>query len=1171
MAENLTPQQKQAVENRGGKLLVSAAAGSGKTKVLVDRLMGYLMDPIEPANLDDFLMITYTKAAAAELRGKIAAKLSEHIAAMPENRHLQQQVQRLYLTKISTVHAFCGDILREYAYRLDIPADFRVADENECAELREMAISQILDAAYEKAGEDSDFCAFVDTQGLGRDDRLVPEILLKVYDSARCHLDPEQWLNRCAAYTDASDLTDAGQTHWGRYLMQELFAYLDRQISAMKACAERADNTEEMAKPAALLHQTVKQLEHLRASETWDDVVERSCIDYGRLVFSKKCPDMELAERIKAIRNACKKGIDKRLRSFTDRTERVLEDLNQSAEAVRGMISLVRKFSAEFDRLKKRRRILDFGDLEHKVLDLLLGRKRTGLTPAAVEIGKRFREIMVDEYQDSNAVQDAIFTALTAQRQNCFMVGDVKQSIYQFRLADPGIFLEKYEAYVSAADAAAGEGRKVLLSSNFRSGGSVLAAVNDVFGDCMSPTVGGLHYGENEMLREGIPHVFLGEPEVELYAIQVQEDSYAEEAAFAAKRIKELLDGSHMVRQGDQLRPIVPEDIVILLRSPGSVGGHFQRALEAVGLRCCSGGGVNLLETAEIGTLRALLQTVSNPRQDIPLLAALASPIFDFNANDLAAFRSNDRKSSIFDALRNFESPKAENFLKTLEILRKEAKMNTLAQLLERIFTLTRMDSIYAAMPGGQARVSNLRTFYQLAVDFEANGRRDLSQFLDYLTMMEDKGLIAAGEQTSSGCVTLMSIHKSKGLEFPVVFLCGLSREFNRESQRAQVLCDKELGLGLSAVDRKNRVRYPTIAKRAIAVKSTAESLSEELRVLYVAMTRAKDRLIMTYTAKKLENDLADIAQRLDMSPRELLTQDVVCPGEWVLLSALQRTEAGELFAIGGHPDQVQVRQIPWLIKVVNGSATDNAAPERAEEKKQLPADTVNVLREALAFRYGHPEATQAPSKQTATQRKGRIKDQEAAEHTQEEKSPVRSWRKASFAEKQTQGKTYGSATHAALQYIRFENCSTPEGVAREIQRLVAERFITPEQGNLVRSEKIAALFATELGKKLCCGENVLREFKFSILDDGANYDPGLTGEKILLQGVVDCVLVEPDGITVIDFKTDYVTEDTVGKVVDRYRTQVETYAEALSRIYQRKVKEKLLYFFHLDRFVPVN
>ena len=1172
MADKLTPQQAQAVSNRGGKLLVSAAAGSGKTKVLVDRLMSYLTDRDDPADLDDFLIITYTKAAAAELRGKIASKLAERIAQEPENRHLQQQVQRLYLAKISTVHSFCADLLREYAYRLDLAPDFRVGDENECRELREAAMTRVLEAAYEQSAEDTDFRTFVDTQGFGRDDRLVPQIIEKVYNSARCHMDVDGWLDKCLENGQMEELSDAGQTVWGRYLIDYLKEYLQLQILSMERCVDAAVEVPEFGKVSALLSDTIWQMKRLQECETWDEIVSRKRIDFGRLTFPKKHDAPELVEQIKAVRTGCKDGLDKILRSFADASAQIDKDLEQVMGATRGIVDLVRRFGREYDRLKRRRRVLDFGDLEHRTLDLLLGKGRGGPTKLALEVGQRFREVLVDEYQDSNAVQDAIFSALTVQRQNCFMVGDVKQSIYQFRLADPGIFLEKYGAYGNAGEVEPGQGRKVMLSSNFRSGGAVLAAVNDVFRQCMSESVGGLYYGDEEALHEGIPHIPLGEPEVELHAIEVREDTYAEEALYVSQRCKELLDSCHMVRQGDGLRPIVADDIVILLRSPGSVGRHFVTALERVGIRCTSGGGQDLLKTAEIMTLRSILQTIQNPRQDIPLISALASPVFGFTADDLASIRGARRWGSVYEALERSGSDKALSFVQTLVKLREEAGMNSLAQLLEDIFAQTHLDSIYAAMPDGHRRAENLRSFFQLAVDFETSGRRDLGQFLEHLELMEEKGLLTTGEQGNGGCVTLMSIHRSKGLEFPVVFLCGLARKFNKEDLRAQVLCDRDLGLGLSVLDEANRVRYPTIARRAIAAKAESESLSEELRVLYVAMTRARDRLIMTYADQRLGATLQEMALRLDLCPSELLTRDVNCPGEWVLQSALTRTEAGQLFARSSRPRELQMSDHPWMITV--GQAPDAASGEvRSSDQEQpqtLPEELLARMKAHLSYRYPHLSATTMPSKQTATQLKGREKDEEAAENSEARKTFQRNWRKPSFRGTVAAGREYGNAIHKVLQYIRYEDCADLDGVERELNRLLEHGFITEEQAEAVNCQTIFCFFDSEIGAKLRCGTNILREFKFSILDDASRYGQGLDNEKVLLQGVVDCALIEEDGITVIDFKTDAVTDETLDVAVERYRGQIGAYAQAMSRIYGMRIKEKYLYFFHLNRFVAV-
>ena len=1170
MAEKLTDQQYKAVTDRGGKLLVSAAAGSGKTKVLVERLLGYLTDKDDPADLDEFLIITYTKAAASELRGKIGSRLSELIAEHPENRHMQQQIQRLYMTKISTVHAFCADILREYAYRLDIAADFRVADENECKEMQMRVLDQLLANTYSTINENADFKALIDTQGFGRDDRMIPQIILKVYNSAKCHLDPDAWLEQCIRAADISEISDASQTIWGKYLIDDLHHYIELNIAALQRCIDLAVKVNGMEKPVALLNSTVVQLSNLLKAGTWEEIVERKTIDYGRLVFSKKCEDPILAERIKAIRSNCKKGLEKKLRNFGDSSAQVLGDLKASCPSIRGLIELVRQFEIEYTKLKKHRRVMDFADLEHKTLDLLMGKKRTAVTLVAREIGARFREIMVDEYQDSNEVQDAIFTALSDAKQNCFMVGDVKQSIYQFRLADPTIFIDKYNRYLPAGNAEDGKGRKILLSNNFRSGGEIISAVNAVFSATMSERVGGLPYGDEEMLREGIQHVPLNEPAVELHCIQVQEDTYAEEAAFVAGRVKELLDGNHCVRDGDVLRPIKPEDIVILLRSPGSVGGEFCYALEANGIRYTIGATGNVLQTEEVSALVALLQVISNPQQDIPLAAVLMSRIFCFTADQMAQIRGQDRKSSLYDLLKG--SDLAVDFVKILNELRLDARLLRIPQLLERIFTLTRWDSIFSSMPDGKDRMANLQMFSKLASEFDASGRGDLDQFLNHLAAIQESGLNNIVDGQQSGCVTIMSIHKSKGLEFPVVFLCGLSRSFNLESVREPVLCDKDLGLGLSCVDTVQRVRYPSVSKRAIAVKTISDSISEEMRVLYVAMTRAKDRLIMTYAIKNLKADLEDIALRIDLSGQELMTCQVDCMGSWVLQTAMMRTEAGELLALGGHPDNVRYAEPLWLIKtsVVDACIDSDSEDELNPTASRVDADMEFKLGADLAFSYAHEAATHTPSKQTATQLKGRVKDHEAAENTVPHPFPARKFRKPSFLVAQRDSTEYGAAMHSVMQYIHYDACCDVAGVKREVQRLIKQRLISEEQAAIVSCDQIAAFFSSDIGKKVRNSSEVLREFKFSILDDANNYGPGMEDENILLQGVVDCALIETDGITIIDFKTDNVSELTLSQVSEQYHAQVLSYANALQRIYCRPIKAALLYFFRMDRFVSV-
>ncbi len=1161
MAEKLTPQQQMAVSNRGGNLLVSAAAGSGKTKVLVDRLLSYLLDPVDPANIDDFLIITYTKAAASELREKIANKLTEKIAENPGNRHLHRQLQRLYLTTISTVHSFCSEILRQYAYILDLPGDFSVIDERDAIQLQAAAMEQVLDQAYSSDTPDQDFLAFTESQGFHRNDRNIPQLIMDVSSKALCHLQPNVWLEQCIHESAVHGAQDASQTPWGRFLIDDLHEAVELELRTFQRVLDRIEGINGFEKAFLVLGSIVNQLQHLYEADTWDAVISAGKIDYGTLSFSKDAKGSEFAESIKVIKAACKKHLDKKLEVFFNQNEQVMEDLRSSAGAVRGLVHLVQDYQKAYGKLKRTIRALDFSDLEHYTLDLLYGKSRSGITSIAKEIAQRYRQIMVDEYQDSNAIQDAIFEALSKQKHDLFMVGDVKQSIYQFRLADPDIFLGKYNSYQNAENAVAGEGRKVLLSRNFRSGNAVLSAVNDVFFRCMSEKVGGLDYTEEEALVEGIPHAPLPGPEIQLIGLQTKDESNYHEARMVAQRIRKMLDTGCQVRQGESLRPAVPEDFVILLRSPGTQGPEYKAALESYGIPCADDLESNLFEAQEIGVLRSLLAVISNPRQDIPLISVLVSPIFGYSADDLAQLRGTDRIHTIYELLKRSNSEKALYFFKILNQLRKDAKVSTVAGLLERIYLHTSLDRIYAAMPDGNERMQRLEAFYSLAVEHDGRGRGDLEQFLSNLDIMEEKGLSLQPVQQTN-CVRIMSIHKSKGLEYPIVFLCSLSKRFNTKSMEQKVLLDKQLGIGLSCADQDSRICYPSIAKSAIAAKMHRELLSEEMRILYVAMTRPKDRLIMTFSFWKAESSFGDIAARMPYSDPLLLHSTAKSLSSWVLFAALQRIEAGQLFSLSMDPGNACVSDTTWDIQVVSPVVEESAGGERRSE---AITHTVNVMaiQEALRFTYPHESATVTPSKQTATQLKERYKDEEVSENAKKT-SYAHLWRKPSFLSGPTTAAQRGNAVHAVMQYVDFQRCTEPESLRLELKRISDAGMITKDQLEMVDSDRILNLFRSDLGRKMLEAKQLLREFKFSILvsPDG---DP-VCQDQILLQGVVDCALLSEDGIVVIDFKSDKVSDANLAEKNAQYSHQVNAYAQALSRIFQKPILEKWLYYFHLDK-----
>ncbi|MBR4132252.1 MAG: UvrD-helicase domain-containing protein [Oscillospiraceae bacterium] len=588
----LTPQQRLAVENRGGALLVSAAAGSGKTRVLVDRVLGRLCDPDEPRNINDFLIITYTKAAAQELRGKIASAISEALSAQPENRHLARQLSRIYLAQISTVHAFCANALRDYAHELGIYPDFRIAEEVESVQWQQQALEQTLTDAYASLEEDPDCRAFLDQLGAGRDDRACARILLQAYGSVQCHPDPRGWINECLQALELGQCTDMAETCWGDKLLREFRRTLDEQIRSMeRGLARLSELAAAEAKYGPTYQKNIEQLRQLRQADSWDALYQGRITDFGKLsaVFGL---DKDTLERLKRPRQQCMDVIKREQLRFSMPSGEALEELRAGAPVIRGMFRLLGGFMARYQAVKQQHRALDFGDLEHEMLRLLY-RSDGSLSAAAWELRDKYCEVMVDEYQDSNRVQDRIFQAVSRDGENLFMVGDVKQSIYRFRLADPGIFIEKYRDFGDAETAQGNDARRVLLSHNFRSRPQILSAVNDIFSLCMSEWVGDIEYGEAEKLRSGIDPAPVEGPCVELHCLDTEEREEGDskdalEARLVAGRIDALLKDRYPVRDGASLRPVEPGDIVILLRSMRSHAQAYLRALHERGIEAVS-------------------------------------------------------------------------------------------------------------------------------------------------------------------------------------------------------------------------------------------------------------------------------------------------------------------------------------------------------------------------------------------------------------------------------------------------------------------------------------------------------------------------------------------------------------------------------------------------------
>jgi len=1152
MAEyKLTAQQQAVVDDRGGTLLVSAAAGSGKTMVLIDRVLGLLRE--KQCDLDRFLMITYTQAAAAELRGKLIARMSEQLALRPDDRHLQRQMSRVYLTQISTVHSFCAAVLREYAHMLDLPADFPVCDEQEAKKLRERALKTVLDAAYEKLDATSDAAAALDMLGAGRSDDRLPELIVSLYSALQSYSDPRERLQTLRRDLDVSACADVGETVWGRYLISQFHTCLDGALATLHKLDSLAQG--ELDKYLPAIRNSIDVAASLRQKTGWEAIRTSSdrFIAFERIM---KCADPELKDYVKNTRN----GVDKTIEAWRERfavpSAEALRDLSVSARALRGLIDLTERFAEAYAEKKRRAHVLDYDDLEHEMLRL------ARIRSAAQEIAGRYEQIMVDEYQDTNEVQDTIFRLISRNGENLFFVGDVKQSIYGFRRADPTIFLEKYKTFADHTQAADGQPRRILLSDNFRSHPAVLEAANDVFRLTMTERVGGLRYGDAEALRPNCPAVDMGAPPVELHCIDKERSAEAKpvstaelESEFVAGRLSEMLNGEQ-IPDGGVLRPIRADDVVILLRSlkgaDGNLAEVYKTALAKRGIKCVCDND-NIFETEEITVLTALLQVIDNPHQDIPLLTVLMSPLFGCTANELALARAKNRTGDIYEIMRGSEARAV------LDELRTAAQGASLRRLLdmadERLFLRT----IYGALEDGAQRVQNINRFFALADSYETGDRYGLSGFVRYLESLRDKGIASDGVQTGDA-VRLTTVHKSKGLEYPVVFLCGLGRKFNQASTSGTVLINSALGIGSDVNDPEQAIKYPTVAKTAIRDRIRRENLSEEMRVLYVGMTRAKHRLVMTCCREHLAARLSGIAGDLTIPAQDSLVESAGCMGEWILMTAMTHTEAGELFAVGGYPEARRVPAYPWAIRFYRSSEL----VQPSDQRKQTAKESRSV--EYAPLRYPHEKAVAAPSKVTATQLKGRDLDEEISEDTRTAplKLPIRKPR-FSYGKRPLTGAERGTAIHLAMQYIRYERCTDAAGVMRELDRLAEMRFLTAQQREAVPEDKLLQFFRSEIGKRVLSADKVVREYKFSVLQDGSLLDPELAGEKLLLQGVTDCCLIEHGELTILDFKSDHVLPGREAERAAYYRGQLDAYSAALSKVFGLPVRERILYFFSTD------
>lgn len=1146
-----TGSQRDAIFTRDRAVLVSAAAGSGKTKVLTERLLSRISDD---ADIDSFLVITFTKAAAAELRGRIMDEIALRLAQDPDNRRLRRQSALCQRAQIGTIDSFCQSFLRENCHVAGLSPEFRVIEEDRAEAIKASVLERVMDECYEAPDEGFRFLA--DTVGRGRDDRRLTELVISIHRKMQSHSRPEDWaVRQIEAFEFEAD--DAGKTPWGAEILENVkmsAAYWAERMEKLVCEAEGEAKIAEKYGPS--IAETARQLRNLSQAldEGWDRARSLIPIEFPNLGRLTKSPNPELSEYIKAVRDACKAQAKKYDELLPDTSEALLCDMRATAPAMRSLLELTLRFDRAYAAEKRRRAEVDFSDLEHMTVGLLTNPDGSP-TELAREVSRRYTEIMVDEYQDVNRVQDAIFKALSRDGKNLFMVGDVKQSIYRFRLADPTIFTEKYLSYADLDAAREGEPVRIVLQENFRSRREVIEGVNHVFSCCMSEKLGELDYDGKAELKYGAGYEGDGAlPELMLVDVKSGEDDTRDktvkEAAAVAERIKQLM-ASCMEVDG---RPLRYGDIALLMRSANAVGETYRRELIAAQIPVASGQGGSFFASDEITSLMCLLAVIDNPRQDVPLIAVLRSAAFGFSVDELSEIRVTDRKCDFCTALIKTaeNNEKCAAFLKKLNDFRDRAPDMELGELLRYVYDELDLMALCAAMPDGEMRCSNLRQMLELAKSFEKGGFRGLHRFNEWLVKLAERGGDMARGATGDA-VQIMTVHKSKGLEFPVVFLCDTSRRFNKNDSQSPVTVHPVLGLGPKVVDTERGIEYPSLARSAIKLRSERELMSEEMRLLYVALTRARERLIVSSAVNDPEAKLNKLMLMVSspMPPEVLMSAGSL--SEWMMYALL----------CGG--------ESRLKLSIVGGVSEDG----QEENKPEAPAaaadpELIAELEKNLSFVY-HFAGVNLPSKVTVTELKGAQEaDGEALSLAPKSR---RSFRSPDFLrdKKPLSGTEKGTATHMLLQFIDYAKAQSEEGVREELARLVGSKHLSQSQAEAVDVPSVLRLFGSELGRRIMAADKMSREFRFSLLCPAESFFEGGEGEKVLLQGVVDCIIEEKGELTVIDYKTDRVSGQALAERAKAYAGQLRAYAIAVGRITSKPVRECALYFLNSGQTVFVK
>lgn len=1164
-----TDSQRDAFTARGGMVLVSAAAGSGKTSVLVERALRLLCDGSKPVPADRLLVVTFTKAAAAEMRGRLEASLEELMRQRPDDRQLRRQSLLLPQAHIGTVDSFCAELLREYFHKLDLPPAFSILSEKQEDEMKAGCMEEALDSAFQ-AGTIRELA---DAFSGERDDSQLTKIALRLYTFMRSHPFPEKWLKEKAELYRRGD-----PAQWEGEL---LASARDTARHFERLCRHAAAQTQGEDAISKAFHGPflddaayLAELAGLCEDGDWDGAVtalnSHTWERLGRVPAGEK--DASYA-RLASLREDMKEAMKKLKKPLFGSREQCREELRRAAPVVESLAALVLDFSARYAQAKREREALDYGDLEHFALELLMDSDKK-ITELTGELRGRFDEIMIDECQDINEVQDLIFRTLSRSEENLFLVGDVKQSIYGFRQAMPHLFTRSREACAPYDRQRPAFPACVVLDRNFRSRREVTRAVNFVFSALMSKQAGDVDYAGEERLVCAANYEEKEGCDTQLVCLEKPEHTPVEvlEARWIAGRVRRLMEEGFTV----QGRPVEYGDICILLRYANRYAAGYAKELNRLGIPARAAGGSDFFQAAEIGVMLSLLRAVDNPDQDIPLLALLMSPIYGFTAGDCASLRLNREREhmpfylSLCRAAEE-EGPLRERCAKVLADLRQLRDLAATMpsdSFITLVYEKTAYPELVLAMEGGENRVRNLRLLRSYAADYESTGYHGISGFVRFLDRLKRGGSDLQAAEAAPGsqnAVTIMSVHKSKGLEFPVCIVAGCGREFNQLDSRSDVVLDPELGLGLRLKDRATLSSTTTSAREAILLRNRRASASEELRILYVAMTRPREKMILLGSKEGAEKSLSGLGMAAvggKISPYAV--RGAKSPMDWLLMAALLHPDGESLRQLAGLDNsEVLPGEEPfhWDISLEEPEIEDEAAPEERlpqeqEEEPAAPPDEALLarLREQIAWRYPHEAAMDIPVKVAAS----RLAEEQGADRELSLSRPA--W----LGAKGMTPAQRGTAVHAFLEHADYARAAR-EGVGKELERLVELAFLSPEEAEAVDVWQVKRFLESGLCRRLLASPRMERELRFTATIDAALLRPDAPDdEEVILQGAVDCLFFEDGKLHIVDFKTDRV-QDT-RELWERYAPQIQLYARAMEQVFGAQIGELILYSTRLGK-----